>query len=210
MKQGTGTRRIGLMGGTFNPIHTGHMLLAEWAMDAVALDEVWMVPAGTPYMKAGQEILPGEERLRMTRLAIRDNDHFRCLDIEVKRQGYTYTFETLEWLRGRYPEDEFFFIVGADCLFAIEGWKAPERIFANCTLVAATRGENALPEMEAKKRELEEKYSKEIVLLPFLRMSISSTEIRERVRREQSIRYLVPDNVLAYIREKGFYREKND
>lgn len=109
-------------------------------MDAVALDEVWMVPAGTPYMKAGQEILPGEERLRMTRLAIRDNDRFRCLDIEVKRQGYTYTFETLEWLRGRYPEDEFFFIVGADCLFAIEGWKAPERIFANCTLVAATRG----------------------------------------------------------------------
>ncbi len=200
------------MGGTFNPIHIGHLMLAEWAMDAIGLDQVWMIPAGMPYMKASQRILPGEERLRMTQLAIQGNGRFRCLDTEVKRQGYTYTCETLEELRREYPEDAFFFIAGADCLFSIGSWKAPERIFANCTLVAAIRGENTLPEMEAKKRELEERFceGREIVLLSFLHMSISSTEIRERIRRGQSVRYLVPDDVLAYIREKGFYREKSD
>ena len=116
--------------------------------------------------------------------------------------------ETLEELRNLYPEEEFYFILGADCLFAIEGWKAPERIFGCCTLVAAVRGDRNLSEMEAKRKELMEKFRPErgIVLLPFLSMSLSSTEIRERVRKGQSVRYLVPDRVLAYIREKGFYQ----
>lgn len=211
-----GMRRIGIMGGTFNPIHIGHLMLAEWALDAVKLDEVWIVPAGMPYMKAGQHVLPGEERLRMTQLAIKDNDRFKCLDIEVRREGYTYSYETLEELRRREPESDFFFIVGADCLFTIETWKNPERIFDNCTLVAAVRGENTLPEMEQKKRELERMFcekegrSTPIILLPFLKMSISSTQIRERICRKESVRYLVPDDVLAYINEKGLYCEKSE
>ncbi|MCI9337620.1 MAG: nicotinate-nucleotide adenylyltransferase [Lachnospiraceae bacterium] len=206
-----GVRRIGIMGGTFNPIHIGHLMLADWAMDAVKLDEVWMVPAGMPYMKAGQEVLPGAERLKMTELAVRDNDRFRCLDIEIRREGYTYSYETLEELRRRYPEDDFFFIVGADCLFTIETWKAPERILSCCTLVAAVRGGRSFSELERKKDELEKRFcTKNILLIPFLQMSISSTEIRERIRRKESVRYLVPDSVLAYIREKGFYREKEE
>lgn len=201
-------RRIGIMGGTFDPIHVGHLMLAQWALDGLSLDEVWLVPTGMSYMKASRQILPGEERLHMTELAVCDNDRFRCLDLEVRREGYTYSYETLEELRNLYPEEEFYFILGADCLFAIEGWKAPERIFGCCTLVAAVRGDRNLSEMEAKRKELLEKFRPErgIVLLPFLSMSLSSTEIRERVRKGQSVRYLVPDRVLAYIREKGFYQ----
>lgn len=207
-----GMRRIGIMGGTFNPIHTGHLMLAEWAMDAVNLDEVWVVPAGMPYMKAGEEILPGRERLWMTQLAVRENDRLRCLDMEIRREGYTYSYETLEELDRKYPEDEFFFIVGADCLFTIETWKSPEKIFGNCTLVAAVRGEASLSGMERKKEELEQRFpmgDRGIILLPFLQMSISSTQIRERIRRGLSVRYMVPDSVLNYIREKGLYREKD-
>lgn len=200
-------RRIGIMGGTFDPIHVGHLMLAQWALDALSLDEVWLIPTGMSYMKASRQILPGEERLYMTELAIRDNARFKCLDLEVRREGYTYSYETLEELRSRYPEDDFYFIVGADCLFAIEEWKFPERIFGCCTLVAAVRGESNLSKMEIKRLELMQKFCprREIVLLPFISMSLSSTEIRERVRQGKSVRYLVTDSVLAYIMEKGFY-----
>lgn len=208
-----GIRRIGIMGGTFNPIHNGHLMLAEWAMDAVKLDQVWLLPAGMPYMKAGQDILPGRERLRMTELAAADNDRLTCLDMEVRREGYTYSYETVEELRRKYPEYDFFFLVGADCLYTIETWKSPERIFASCTLVAAVRGEASISEMERKKEELEQRFPMEgggIILLPFLQMSISSTQIRERIRKGLSVRYQVPDSVLNYIKEKGLYREKDE
>lgn len=200
-------RRIGIMGGTFDPIHVGHLMLAQWALDALSLDEVWLIPTGMSYMKASRQILPGEERLRMVQLAVMDNDRFRCLDLEVRRTGYTYSYETLEELRDRYPEDAFYFILGADCLFALESWKAPERILGCCTLVAAVRGETDLTEMEAKRKELMQRFrsEREIILLPFISMSLSSTEIRERIRNGKSVRYLVPDRVLEYIREKGFY-----
>lgn len=203
-------RRIGIMGGTFNPIHVGHLLLAQWAVDAAGLEEVWFIPTGISYKKDSREILPGPQRLHMTELAVRDNALFKCLDIEVRREGYTYSYETLEQLKAIYPEDEFFFITGADCLFTIENWKNPERIFGNCTLLAAVRGDRPIGEMDRKRHELEQRYpgsQGKILLLPFISMSICSTDIRQRIREGKSVRYLVPDNVLAYIEEKGFYRE---
>ncbi len=203
-------RKIGIMGGTFNPIHTGHLLLAEWAMDAWKLDEVWMMPTGYSYMKASQRIVSPEERYRMVCMAISGNEKLRCNDMEIKRQGYTYSYETLEELRKQYPEDHFYFIFGADCLFSIENWKCPERIFANCSVIAAVRGDTPIEEMQQKIKELECRYQADIVLLPFLQLEISSTEIRKRVRQGQSIRYLVPDNVIAYIEEKGLYRDEDD
>lgn len=205
-------RRIGIMGGTFDPIHVGHLMLAEWALDELSLDQVWLIPTGMSYMKASRHTLPGRERLHMTELAVAGNSRFKCLDIEVNRAGYTYSYETLEELRCKHPIDDFFFIVGADCLFSIERWKAPERIFASCRLVAAVRGESSLSEMEGKKRELEGRFHLQegILLLPFVSMSLSSTEIRRRIYEGKSVRYLVPDNVLSYIREKGFYREKSE
>ena len=130
-------RKIGILGGTFNPIHTGHLLLAEWAMEALLLEEVWLIPTGISYRKSQTNVLPGDERLYMTRLAAGENDRLRCLDLEVRREGYTYTWETLEQLQAANPDVRFFFILGADCLFSIEHWKNPEKIFQCCALAAA-------------------------------------------------------------------------
>ena len=206
----TGMKRIGVMGGTFNPIHVGHLLLAEWAMEKAELDEVLVIPAGVPYKKAGQEILPGRERLHMVELAIKGNDRLRCLDMEILREGYTYTYETLEALKEQYPGAEFTFIVGADCLFSIETWKFPERILNNCTLLAAVRDDSSMEEMENKRKVLLERFGGSIVLMPFLRMSVTSTEIRERIRKGKSVRYMIPQEVLSYIEEKRFYLNEED
>lgn len=205
-KKDPGMNRAGILGGTFNPIHMGHLRLAERAMDAVSLDEVWLLPSGVSYMKSGQDILPAEERLYMTQLAAAENARFRCVDMEVRKPGASYTCETLEQLRQEHPETELFFIVGADCLFTIEYWREPERIFAACTLIAAMRGEYSAEEMEDKKRQLEHRFGAKIILLPFFPVEISSTQIRESVACGRSIRHLVPESVCAYIEEKGFYR----
>lgn len=204
-------RQIGIMGGTFNPIHTGHLMLAEWVRDELNLDEVWFIPTGSPYMKDTGDILPGRERLHMVELAVFDNPFFKCLDMEVVREGRTYSYETLEQLKAAYPEDTFYFIAGADCLFTLDSWKYPDRILRNCILAAAVRGDVSLKEMEAKKEELEQKYCSPegIKLISFLQMSVSSTEIRRRILQGHSVRYLVPDRVIAYIEEKGYYREKS-
>lgn len=200
-------RRIGIMGGTFNPIHMGHLLLAEWVKCEAELDEIWLIPNGISYMKAQLEVAPAGDRLKMTELAAMENEHFRCLDLEIKRAGYTYSYETLEDLARAYPEDEFYFILGADCLFTLETWKYPERILGCCRLIAAVRDEASLEEMSRKKAELEQRFGGEILLLPFVRLSLSSSEIRERIKQGKSIRYMVPDSVLTYIEERGLYRE---
>lgn len=201
-------RKIGIMGGTFDPVHIGHLVLAQSAMEAEDLDEVWLVPTGCSYMKEDRKVLSPKERYEMTKLAVRENDKMRCLDIEIKREGYTYSYETLEELRKEYPEDLFFFIFGADCLFTIETWKYPERIFASASVIAAMRDGADIAAMELKIAELSQKYEARIRLLPFLNLEISSTDIRERVRVGKSIRYLVPDKVLDYIAEKGFYKDE--
>lgn len=205
--------RIGIMGGTFNPIHAGHLMLAEAAREEMQLDEVWFIPTGCSYMKendSGREGFPSPtERLEMTRLAVEDNPDFRCLDLEVMREGFTYSYETLEELRRKYPANSYYFILGADCLYSIENWKAPERLFAACEIVAAVRGDAAMEEMQSKVDELEKKYPARISLLPFRNLELSSTDIRKRVAEGKSIRYMTTDPVISYIRAKGFYKNEN-
>lgn len=200
-------KKTGIMGGTFNPIHTGHLLLAQWAMEEAALDGVAFVPTGNPYLKDARAILPGAERVAMTRLAIADRECFCCLDMEVRRGGDTHTCDTLETLRGGYPGTELYFIVGADCLFSIENWYRPDRIFASCILLAASRSGMPMERLEQKRRELAHKYGARIRLTSFPNIEISSTEIRRRLREGRSIRYLTPDPVRDYIEKKGFYQE---
>lgn len=198
-------KKIGIMGGTFNPIHIGHLVLAQRALEEKELDEIWIIPTGCSYMKANQDILSGEDRLAMVALAIAGNDKMKCLDMEIKRSGYTYSYETLEQLNAEYPTYSFYFIFGADCLFTIENWKYPERIFANCSVIAAARNGTSHTQMEEKITQLKERFGADISLLTFPHLEISSTDLRERIRLGKSVKYLIPDNVIFYIKEKGFY-----
>lgn len=198
-------KKIGIIGGTFNPIHIGHLILAQRALEEKELDEIWIIPTGCSYMKANQDILSGEERLAMVELAISDNDKLKCLDIEIKRSGYTYSYETLEQLNDEYPDHSFYFIFGADCLFNIENWKYPERIFNNCSVIAAARNGASLSQMEEKIVQLQERFGADISLLTFPNLEISSTDLRERIRLGKSVTHLIPDKVISYIKEKGFY-----
>lgn len=202
--------RIGIMGGTFNPIHTGHLLLAEHAMETAGLDEVWMVPTGCSYLKRkeGIDVLPAEDRYKMVCLAIADNDRFCSLDMEIRRPGNSYSYETMEQLKREYPGNQFFFICGADCLYTMEHWKCADRLFAACDILAAVRGDADIESMQKKITELEGRFGAQIRLLPFRRIEISSSEIRQRRREELSVRYLVPEAVRKYMEEKGLYRDE--
>lgn len=198
--------KIGIIGGTFNPIHLGHLLLAEWAKDAFSLDRILVMPTGISYLKEGTNVLPGEERLHMVQLALEERTDMVAEELEVRRGGFTYTHETLEALTEFYPQDSFYFICGSDILFSIENWKDPQRIFNLCTLVAAVRGDESMDEMKQKRDELVRKFHANIEVFPFMNFSVSSTEVRNRIKEGKSVTYLVPDKVLAYIEEKGFYR----
>lgn len=199
-------KKTGIMGGTFNPIHHGHLLLAQWAMEEASLDGVLFLPTGNSYMKAGGEVLSGQERLAMTEAAVADRDCFVCSDLEIGRSGNTYTYETLEELNQRCPGTELYFIIGADCLFSMEKWRCPERIFRSCTILAASRCGMPMEKLEQKRCELQERYDAKIRLIEFPHMEISSTDIRSRCRQGLSIRYLVPESVRKVIETKNYYR----
>lgn len=193
------------MGGTFNPIHQGHLILAEQAREYCELDEVLFVPSGNSYMKDSDEILDGKTRISMTALAIEDNPFFALSSMEVEREGATYTCETIQELISAQPRAEYYFILGADALFSIESWKDPEEIFKNCILVAAARDHQDTFSLTEKAMELQTKYQARIVILPERKIDISSSEIRSRIRKGKSVRYMMPEKVFHYISGKKLY-----
>ncbi len=203
-------KKIGIMGGTFNPIHNGHLLLAENAREILELDKVIFMPTGNSYMKNASSILNGEERLKMIELAIEGNPHFSISRIELDRKGATYTCETLSELRKINSEDQYYFIMGADSLLMLETWKNPESILQNCIVVAALRGSGTEKEIADTAKYLMHKYYADIKLLPARYIDISSSDIRFRLQEGKSIRYMLPDKVLAYIKEKELYYSKGD
>lgn len=203
-------RKIGILGGTFNPIHIGHLLLAEQALETFHLDQVLIMPSGQSYMKNEADIVPKEHRNNMVQLAISDNPSFSLSTIETEREGNTYTFETLLYLRKQLPNAEFYFILGADNLFTIEKWKEVSVIFQNCTLIASVRGDKDFTEIKNKAEELKVKYGAKILLLPERLFTVSSTEIREKIAKGQSVQYLTPNSVIAYINEHDLYRNPAD
>lgn len=200
--------KIGIMGGTFNPIHTGHLLLAQAALEEAMLDRVCFLPSGVSYLKQEDTILDAEDRLKLTELAVLNNPKFTVSDMEIIRSGNTYTCDTLKQLKEEQPENSFYFILGADCLFSIEKWYRPEEIFASCTILAAVRDDLKLSDLEEKAAWLRERFDAEIFLLHLPRIDISSTDIRERIKTGKSIRYMVPDAVREYILQNDLYKQR--
>jgi len=190
--------RTGVLGGTFDPVHLAHLVLAEQAREQLRLDRVLFVPAGDPWRKAHREVSPARQRVEMTRLAIADNPAFELDEREVKREGPTYTVDTLHELRRAYPSDELFLLLGEDALADLPFWRDPEGIAAAAQIVVAPRSGADAPELPFE--------ASRVVRIDMPRLEISSTDLRARAAEGRSLRYLVPAAVEAYIRENGLYR----
>ncbi len=202
-------KKVGILGGTFNPVHMAHLIIAEIAREEAGLDDILFIPSGCSYLKDASDILPAKDRIHMTGLAIEDNSHFALSTIEIDRGGNSYTCDTLLELKHRYPDQEYYLIVGADNLFTMEEWKDPEVIFRNAKILAAVRGSKKRADMEEKIAELKEKYHADITLLHVSHVDISSSLIREKIAQGLSIRYMLPEKVREYIIKNHFYENKD-
>lgn len=199
--------KIGIMGGTFDPIHNGHLMLGKTAYEQFKLDEVWFMPNGNPPHKKQESIeSDAEHRLKMTSLAIENIKDFKLQDYEVKKENVSCSWETIKHFKELYQDDEFYFIIGADSLFAIETWVHPERLFPNCVLLAAYRDDiDTEEEMNVQIAYICKKYNADIRLLRSSLMNVSSSELRRMIEAGQCITGLVPQKVENYIIEEGLY-----
>ncbi len=200
--------RIGIMGGTFDPIHNGHLMLGEQAYREYDLDEVWYMPSGHPPHKKNHYVTEPAMRLAMTELALKDHAGLICSDFEISRSGNTYTAQTLKTLRETYPEHTFYFIIGADSLYEIENWYEPDQVMADTVILAARREyEDAKCSMNEQIAYLSARYGADIRLLHCKEMGISSAQLRRLVASGQSIEEYVPQKVMIYIGTHGLYQE---
>jgi nicotinate-nucleotide adenylyltransferase len=195
-------RRLGVMGGTFDPIHYGHLTTAEEALGQFSLDEVVFVPTGMPWMKEERDVSPAEHRYLMTVIATASNPRFRVSRIEIDREGPTYTVETLRTLAAENLDAELYFITGADAMLEIFEWKDTDEVLSLAHFIAATRPGYDLTRFEA----LTPTRHPNVSLMNIPALAISSTDLRERVHGGRPIRYLVPEGVKSYIEKAALYR----
>ena len=201
-------KRIGIMGGTFDPIHIGHLILGETAYHQFHLDNVLFMPAGNPPHKQDRENRATDsQRVEMVRLAIASNPHFTLSMEEMHREGYSYTYRTLERLKKRYPDTEYYFILGADYLYTFDEWKEPARILGACTILVGTRNHTSDEKLDRVIEQLEEKYHGKIEKLESLNIDISSKMIRSWIEKGRSLAYYVPDQVIEYIQKNNIYKD---
>jgi nicotinate-nucleotide adenylyltransferase len=187
--------KIGILGGTFNPLHIGHLILAEEAREKLRLDKVIFVPTYLPPHKENSDIAPAKARMAMLRLAIKGNRYFSASDLEIKRDGRSYTIDTLREFKKIYPRDELYFLIGSDLLKYLDDWKDLDEIIQMVKFVVATRPDYPL-----------EKIPRHIATLPIRAVDISGFAIREAIKEKRSFRYLVPEAVFNYINKKRLYR----
>ncbi|MBP3199557.1 MAG: nicotinate-nucleotide adenylyltransferase [Butyrivibrio sp.] len=200
------SRRIGILGGTFDPVHNAHLLLGEAAREQFGLDRVIFIPNNLAHFKNRKEISGREERYQMVKMAIDGNPYFTCSRLEIDKDTGSYTIDTIEDLKRMYPGDELYLILGADSVLGIDSWYRSKDLLTSCIILAATREDDDLAVLDKKRRELKNLYNADIRLLTFNRIDISSTDIRQRIRLGRSVRYMLPNECIEYICIKGLYK----
>lgn len=215
--------KVGIIGGTFNPIHLAHLRIAEEVRDSLGLARVVFIPASSPPHKPLAGEIPFAHRLAMVRLAVQDNPAFSVSKMEEERGGRSYSIDTLRALRSDHPDDEFFFIIGSDSFLEIGTWHEFAAIFACCNLVVVERPGTAIADLEAvlpaavtaefsylpAEHRLVHRSGYSVHYLHGIPFDISSSAIRERARQGRSLRYLVPSTVEHYIKEQRLYAHEH-
>ena len=198
--------KIGIFGGSFDPVHTGHLVLAEHVRDGAGLDRVILLPAYESPFKIGRSGADSGQRLEMTRLAARDNEHFEVSELDVGKGRVSYTVDLMAELSAIYPDDRLYFIAGTDSFLGIEKWMGSEELLTRYGFVIGTRPGYRDEELAEHAERMREKYGAEVITVNIPKVDISSTDIRRRCRDGRSIKYLVPDAVGEFIARNGLYR----
>ncbi len=201
-------KQIGLFGGSFNPIHIGHLWIAESTRDAFHLDKVIYIPAGKNPYKSYETEDERYHRYKMVQLAIGSNPHFDISDIEINKKGTTYTIDTIHHFKKKFPDSQLYFITGSDLMFQINLWKEAQTLMESIEIVTAVRPGYADKELELQIDFLTRNYQAKIHLFHTPELDISSSEIRNRISKGMTNRYLLPEKVEAYIAENRLYHQK--
>lgn len=201
-------KKVGILGGTFNPIHNAHLMMAQAAYEQYKLDEVWFMPSKNPPHKDKKEIVSEEHRSRMIRLAIDGIKHFSFSDMELTRKGPTYTYDTLAQCVDENPNTKFYFIIGGDSLCDFEKWRKPEKIAMLCSVLATSRGGMSEKELDKRCYDLTKKFKGAFLPVIMPRISISSKEIRRMINKGKEVYGMVPKKVADYIHFYGLYDAK--
>ncbi len=201
-------RKIGMMGGTFNPIHLGHLLAAESALEAFSLEQVIFVPAGNPPHKRGQKLTDKMDRYHMTVLATASNAKFTVSRYEIDKEEYSYSVDTVRHFKAKFPDAEIYFILGADSLLSIMEWKDPEVLLKSCRFIGVTRPGYYSDVLVKKIEELRKNFHANLYFVEIPAMDISSTDIKKRVKEGRSIKYMVDEKVEQYIKDHRLYIEE--
>jgi nicotinate-nucleotide adenylyltransferase len=196
----------GILGGTFDPIHNGHLYIAYEAMYRLNLNKVIFMPSGNPPHKSDKKVTDGRLRYNLVEKAISNEICFEANDFEIKKESYSYTFETMRYFKAKEPDTDWYFITGADCLRDLHLWKRVDCILDSCTLVVFNRpGQNK--ELLLKEKEvMEHKYNKEIIFLDLLQLEISSSNIREAIRNGKNVSYFIPNSIYDDIQKLNLYK----
>ena len=199
-------KKVGIMGGTFDPIHIGHLILGENAYQQLGLSRVVFMPSGNPPHKKDREgRASDEQRMDMVKLAIASNTHFKFPSMEMNEDGYSYTYLTLEKLNEKHPDTRYYFIIGADSLFDFKGWRNPQRICDACTLVVATRNHTSDEELDKAIADVRETFGADIVKLNTENIDVSSHQLRDWIAAGKTVKYYAPDEVINYVKSYHVY-----